>query len=47
MASHKDGAGTSVGSPQRAKTIFRSSNEDDELNFSNSEFLTEIDATEG
>ena len=45
--SQKDGAGSSVGSPQRAKTVFRSSNEDDELIFSQSDFLTEIDATEG
>lgn len=36
----------SVDSPQRAKTLFRSSIEDDELNFSQSEFLTEIDAAD-
>ena len=42
----KGGSGTSMGSPQRAKTVFRSSNEDDELNFSHSEFLTEIDGNE-
>ena len=37
---------TSIGSPQHAKTLFRSSNDDEELNFSHSEFLTEIDAAE-
>ena len=44
--SRASGGGTSIGSPARAKTILQSSQENEELNFSHSEFLTELDDTD-